>query len=356
MKPFKTLLLGNKLAITSLAILVILYSGLLFAEFLAPYTSQTQFSEHVYHPPNLSFYSKELGFRLQVQETVLIRPLDMRYARVPEKYHPVRIFTSGAPIRLFGLLPANIHLFGTTTSYNEEESLSYPVFLLGSDGLGRDVFSRILYGSRISLSIGFVGISISTFLALLLGGLSGYFGGAVDWVIMRLAELIILIPGLYLILFLRSVLSSELNSGQTYLVITAILSFVGWPGSARLVRGMVHSIKREDFVVNAELESIPTIRILFVYIMPHLSSILIVSAALSIPGFILGEVLLSYLGLGITEPAVSWGSLLSREATTLSTLQNFPWLLTPGIMLLLATLGFTFFGEFLRDYFDPHHA
>ncbi len=356
MKPFRTQLARSKLAIISLSILFVLYFGLAFGEFLAPYGAQTQFTEHVYHPANLRFYSKELGLRLQVQETTLLRPLDMQYARIAGKHHPVRIFVRGEPIRLLGFIKTDIHLFGTTSSYERDTSMQYPIFLLGSDALGRDVFSRVLYGSRISLTIGFLGISISMFLALLLGGLAGYFGGIIDWTIMRIAELIILIPGLYLILFLRSLLSNDLDSGQTYLLITIILSFVGWPGSARLVRGMVHSIKREDFVVNAELESVPVIKILFVYIMPHLSSILIVSAALSIPGFILGEVLLSYLGLGISEPAVSWGSMLSRDTITLSTLQNFPWLFSPGILLLLTTLGFTFFGEFLRDYFDPHHA
>ena len=193
----------------------------------------------------------------------------------------------------------------------------------------RDIFSRILYGSRISLTIGFIGISISLSLAIILGGLAGYYGGAVDWTIMRFAEFFILIPGLYLILFLRSILSYDWDSGQSFVVITAILSFVSWPGTARLIRGMVHSIKREDFIAAAQLQGIPALAIIVTQIVPQMASILIVSVALGIPGFILGETVLSYLGLGITDPAVSWGSMLNRNVTSLSNLRAFPWFLYP---------------------------
>ena len=228
------------------------------------------------------------------------------------------------------------------------------MFLLGTDNLGRDIFSRLLYGSRISLTIGFVAVAVSLFIALFLGGLAGYFGGLWDWMVMRLAEFIILIPGLYLILFLRSILSTNLNSGQSYAIITLILSAVGWPGTARMIRGMVHAIKRNDFVANAELESMPARAILFRHIIPQMASILIISVTLGIPGFILGETALSYLGLGIVDPAVSWGSMISRDATTITNLVQFPWLFTPGLFLIIIALAFNFLGELLRDVADPN--
>jgi peptide/nickel transport system permease protein len=230
------------------------------------------------------------------------------------------------------------------------------VFLMGADNLGRDVFSRIVYGSRISLTIGFVATAISLVLAILLGGLAGYFGGASDWFVMRFSEFFMLIPGLYLILFLRSLLAANMDSGQAYIMITIILSLVGWPGTARTIRGMVHAIKREEFVLNARLEMIPAPLIISGHIIPQIASLLIVSIALSVPGFIMTETTLSYLGLGITDPAVSWGSLIKRDISTLSNLQNYPWLLCPVWFLLGVTLAFNFIGDCLRDFYDPYHV
>ncbi|WP_103680719.1 ABC transporter permease [Alkalispirochaeta sphaeroplastigenens] len=355
------ILLRRPLAGASVLVLVILYGTMILAEFCAPYRAGTVFREHAYHPPNLRFYSRELGFRPQIQKHVLIDESTWRYAPVRGEYVPIRFFTTGSSYRLAGVLPGRVRLFGTDEAYDErgadweQGGRTYPVFLMGADNLGRDLFSRILYGSRISLTIGFIGISISLSIAIALGGLAGYYGGWIDWLIMRIAEFVILIPGLYLILFLRSLLSRELDSGQSFMLITVILSFVGWPGSARLIRGLVHSIKREDFVVNARLESIPPLVIIFRHIIPQMSSILIVSVTLGIPGFILGETVLSYLGLGIVDPAVSWGSLLNREISTLANLRNFPWFLYPGLFLLLATLAFNFIGDLLRDLLDPYH-
>jgi peptide/nickel transport system permease protein len=197
---------------------------------------------------------------------------------------------------------------------------------------------------------------ISLTLAGLAGGLAGFFGGFTDWSIMRSAEFLMLIPTLYLILFLRSLMSYNMDSGQSYMMITLILSLVGWPGSARTIRGMVHSIKREEFVLNAKLEMIPSVKIIFRHILPQISSLLIVSVALSIPGFIMTETVLSYLNLGITDPAVSWGSLINRELSTYANLQAFPWLLNPIWFLLGVTLAFNFIGDALRDYFDPYHT
>ena len=364
---------ARPVAAASVVVLVLLYLGMAFAEFLAPYDPNTQFRNHTHHPPALRFYSPELGFGPQVQRRVLVDEVNRRYARIRGEYFRVRLLVTGPEYRLWGLIPLRVHLFGTTVPYQAAAGggevdataeaaaavpvaeATYPVFLLGSDHLGRDVLSRLLYGSRISLSIGFIGISIALTLALILGGLAGYYGGAVDWIIMRVAEFFILVPGLYMILFLRSVLSHDLDPGSTYLIITVILAIVGWPGSARLVRGMVHSIKTEDFVAAAQLQGIPSLVIIFTQIVPQMSSILIVSVALGIPGFILGETALSYLALGIDDPAVSWGSMLARDVTTLSNLRNFPWFLFPGLALLLTTLAFNFLGDLLRDLLDPYH-
>lgn len=353
-------------AAASVLVLALLYGAMLLAEFLAPYLPTTAFRFHTHQPPSLSFYSAELGFGPQVQRRALVDEVTRRYARIRGQHYRVRLLAPGPEYRLWGLVPLRAHLFGTGAPYLAEApaaggdpwaggAQAYPVFLLGSDHLGRDVFSRILYGSRISLTIGFIAVAISLTLAIVLGGLAGYYGGMIDWTIMRAAEFFILIPGLYLILFLRSILSYEWDSGQSFLVMTLILAFVGWPGTARLIRGLVHSIKTEDFVAAAQLQGIPPLVIILTQIVPQMASILIVSVALGIPGFILAETALSFLGLGIADPAVSWGSMLSRDVISLNNLLSFPWFLYPGLALLLVTLAFSIVGDLLRDLLDPYH-
>jgi peptide/nickel transport system permease protein len=336
---------------TSLVLLLVLYLLMLFAEFIAPYSPATSFADKTYHPPNVRL----AGGKLQAQEARVTNTITWKYARVRGEYTPIRFFAKGQPYKLWGLIPMERHLF-TTGSAESGVYGSCPVFLMGADNLGRDLFSRIIHGSRISLTIGFIATFISLALAILFGGLSGYFGGFTDWAIMRFSEFFMLIPGLYLILFLRSLLSSSMDSGQSYIMITLILSLVGWPGSARTIRGMVHAIKREEFVMNAQLEMIPPLVIIAGHIIPQIASLLIVSIALSIPGFILTETTLSYLGLGIVDPAVSWGSLIRRDISTLSNLRNYPWLLSPVWFLLGVTLAFNFVGDALRDYYDPYHT
>ena len=352
MKRLFQYLKTRPLALISVLVLLILYLFMIFAPFVAPYTPSRSFEEDTFHPSNIELGSKGIVAR----EYRVLSQITWRYAKVrgSEFHHKVHFFVKGEEYRLFGLIPSSRHLFGTLPDENTGEI--YPVFIFGADNLGRDLFSRMVYGSRISLTIGFVASAISLLLAILFGGIAGYYGGKPDWFVMRICEFLMLIPGLYLILFLRSILNTKMDSGTAYMIITVILSLVGWPGTARTLRGMVHSIKREEFVLDAGLEGIPSTVIIFVHIIPQITSLLIVSTTLAIPGFIMSETTLSYLGLGISDPAVSWGSLINRDISTLSNLKNFPWLLSPVWLLLTVTLAFNFLGDALRDYFDPYHV
>ncbi|MBQ3966545.1 MAG: ATP-binding cassette domain-containing protein [Treponema sp.] len=345
------------LAIASVFVLVLLYLAMVFAPFVAPYSPTRIFEDETFHPSNIEFSLKKGGAKgFLAREYRVLNPITWRYAKVrgAEFHHKIHFFVKGEEYRIFGLIPCSRHLFGSQP--DPQTGLAYPVFLFGADNLGRDLFSRMVYGSRISLTIGFVASAISLLLAIFFGGLAGYYGGKTDWAIMRFSEFFMLIPGLYLILFLRSLLNSKMDSGTSYMIITVILSLVGWPGTARTLRGMVHAIKREEFVLDAGLEGIPSTVIIFFHIIPQITSLLIVSTTLAIPGFIMSETTLSYLGLGIADPAVSWGSLINRDISTLSNLKNFPWLLTPVWLLLAVTLAFNFLGDALRDYFDPYHV
>jgi len=317
MKRFLIYLKSRPLGMASVIALVILYMGMIFAEAIAPYGAVTSFPDHACHPPNARFTD-------------------------------IHFFAKGESYRLWGIIPMERHLF--TTAGGD------PVFLMGTDTLGRDLFSRIIHGSRISLTIGFIAAAISLFLAILFGGLAGYFGGKTDWAVTRLAQFLALIPGLYLILFLRSLLSARMDTGRSYIMITLILSLIGWPGTVRILRRMTRAIKREDFIRNAQLEMIPSPVIIFRHIIPQTASLLIVSIALSVPAFMMAETTISYLGLGIVDPAVSWGSLIRRDISTLANLRAYPWFLSPVWFLSGVTLAFNFLGDALRDYFDPYHT
>jgi peptide/nickel transport system permease protein len=340
----------SPLGVAGGALLLLFYAIALFAPFLAPYAQDTMDRERFYHPPQRIHVLDAAGrFRAPfVYATTPAEASGFAFREDPAHIQPLRFFVRGEPYRLFGFLPANLHLFGLDPPAH--------VFLLGADPFGRDVLSRLLFGAQISLTVGLVGIAISFTLGLLLGGISGYFGGWVDNVVMRGTELLLSIPGLYLIIALRAVFPVNLPSQQVYLAIVAILAFIGWAGLARVIRGMVLSLRRQEFVAAAEALGVPRLRIIARHILPNTMSFVIVAATLSIPGYILGEVFLSFLGVGVQEPAASWGNMLN-QARTLRVLTSFPWLLwAPGTAIFLTVMAFNFFGDGLRDALDPRRV
>lgn len=255
----------------------------------------------------------------------------------------VTFFDRGITYSFLGLFQTNIHLFGSPTG---------GYFILGTDHSGRDIVSRLLQGSRISLSVGLVGAAITFLFGLIIGGIAGYAGGAIDNILMRLSEVVISFPAIYLLFALRASFPPSLNSVQIYLLIVVILSGVGWAGLARIIRGLVLSIKNEDFVMAARTMGLSHWKIIRKHILPNTLSFTIVQLSLTIPGFILGESALSLLGLGITEPQSSWGLMLAA-ARNYRVVHDFPWILVPGVFIFLAILAWNFFGDGIRDAVDP---
>jgi peptide/nickel transport system permease protein len=350
-RVFWTQFRKSQIAVTGAAVLLVLYALALAAPFVAPYPQEEMDRDSFYHPP-MSLRWVDGAGRLHpwpfVHPTRIEDPARFVYAEDRTRRLPLRLFASGGPYRLFGLIPTRRHLFGVDAPGR--------IYLLGTDGLGRDVFSRLLFGAQISLTVGVVGIAISFTIGLLLGGLSGYLGGWVDSAIMRATELLLSIPGLYLLIALRAVFPTDLSSQQVYLGIVVILAFIGWATLARIIRGMVLSIRRQEYVAAAEALGMGRLRIIARHILPNTLSFVIVAATISIPGYILGEVVLSFIGLGVQEPAASWGNMLA-QARSLRVLTSFPWMLfAPGTAIFLTVLAFNFFGDGLRDALDPRRV
>ncbi len=326
------------------ALLILMYAGAVFANFLAPYDVETQDGDHPFHPPTGVQAGGPTGLFVYATEIGDLSSSQFQYNVLKNQKCAVRWFVDGDPYKLFGVVPSRTHLFGADAPGK--------VFLLGSDQYGRDLLSRLLFGARISLSIGLLGVLISFVLGMLLGGVAGYFGGWVDTATMRLTEILISIPGLYLILALRAMFPVEMPSTQVYLLVVVILAFVGWAGLARIVRGMVLSLRSQEYVLAAQALGASPLRIIARHILPNTASFIIVAATVSIPSYILGEVTLSYLGVGIQEPAASWGNML-KGAQNADFLKNYPWLLYPGLAIFLAVMAFNFLGDGLRDALDP---
>jgi peptide/nickel transport system permease protein len=330
----------RRIAMFGGAILVVLYLMALFAGFVAPYSYNRQDRDRFFHPPT---WGRLAGFHLVVPRYEQL-PGDFHYRAVPNDVRPIHFFIRGDEYKLFGFIPATVHLFGTGDK-------NYPVYLLGTDQFGRDVLSRLLYGSQVSLSIGIIGILLSFTFGMIIGGISGYFSGRTDTVLMRLCELIMSIPALYLIISLRATFPPGVSSAQVYMMIVIILSFIGWASMARVIRGMALSLREQQFVLAARALGQKHLKVIVRHILPNTFSYVIVAATLSVPYYILGEVVLSFLGVGIQEPNASWGNMLTA-AQNVEYLRNFPWLLAPGAAIFITVLAFNFLGDGLRDAAD----
>lgn len=349
-----------RLGMSAAIVLVLLYTAAGLAPMLATHEQDRQNLSKTYHPPTALFW-REGQLYVAVYERSVDNPVF--YERVAGQAVPLKFFASGFEYKLFGVLRTDFHLLQVDAEalrgqYGDTVDLeAYPLYLLGSDATGRDVFSRLLYGSQISLSIGLIGISITMLMGFTIGGLSGYFGGKFDFIAMRLVEFLMAVPGLYLLLGLRSALASHFDSRQMYVMIIVILSLVGWAAAARVIRGMALSISRQPFVLAAESMGQSTPQILAKHLLPSVTSYLLVAATLSIPGYILGEAALSFLGLGIQEPDASWGLMLKQAQDDLKTLMlGYWWMLSPGAMIFLTVIAFNVLGDSLRDIVDPRQS
>ena len=342
----------HKLAVLSMFVLVALYLIAIFAEFVAPYGPNEKFLTHIYAPPQKIRLSLQHG--LHTHPLKLIRdPVTLTTTFCEDRERPVKLgfFVKGAPFRLWGLAPMQRRLFGIKSGNSQPRS---PFFLLGADKYGRDIFSRIVYGARISLSIGLVSIAVSFVLGLTIGGVSGYLGGTVDMLVQRLIEILQAIPQLPLWIALGAILPADWPSLWVYFGITIVLSFIGWTGLARTVRSKLLSLREEDYVVAARLLGASHRRIIFRHLIPGFTSHIIVSLSLAIPRMILGETALSFLGLGLRPPLVSWGVML-QDCLDLDLLSRHPWIIMPTFFVVLTVLAFNFVGDGLRDAADPYH-
>jgi peptide/nickel transport system permease protein len=338
----------NRTAMFGLYLLVILYTAAIFAGFLAPYKYDNADHNAPFHPPmllHIHLFDEQGNFHRPFVYGITPEDLQRKtFSEDKTKIYPIRIFVRGDKYHILWFIHSDIHLFGV------DEPGRF--FLFGSDKVGQDMFSRLLYGAQVSLSIGIAGIIISTSIGMLIGGIAGYLGGIIDFLLMRAVEILLALPSLYFILILRQTLGTAFSSTQIYFIMVIILAFIGWATEARVIRGMVLSIKEHDYIIAAKALGYSNMRIIIRHILPNTFSFVIVTATLSVPFYILSEVALSFLGVGIQEPEASWGNML-KDASNQRFLQDFPWVLIPGFFILFAVMAWNFLGDGLRDAADP---
>lgn len=336
----------HKLALVGGATTALVYLVAIFAEIIAPYPTDRYLRDYPLAPPTRLRIDSEGLYVTGIATERDPLTLQQIYSEISEQRYRVRVFGRGAPYRLWGLIPMERHLLAPV----DPEA---PFFLLGSDRLGRDLFSRLAYGTRISMSVGLLGVALSFLFGITMGGLSGYLGGRTDMVIQRMIEIIESLPTIPLWMGLAAAIPIETPPVRVYFYVTIILSLVGWTSLARVVRGRFLSLKGEDFVLAARLDGCSTVRVIHRHMIPSFLSHIIAALSLAIPGMILGETALSFLGIGLKAPVVSWGVLL-QAAQNIRTVAQAPWLLLPAVAMVVAVLSLNFLGDGLRDAADPY--
>ena len=349
---FKEIIKGiyrDKFARIAFLVLAFIYFCLFFADIIAPYTKDYTDRQLSYVPPSPVFTIDENGKFSRPYTYNYKREYDAELMQTvfkldrSKKYY-LKFFARGEEYDFLGAIPMDRHLVTVDSDGR--------LYLLGGDINGRDVFSRLLFGGRISMTIGFLALLVLFPIGLLYGGISGYFGGITDTLMMRLAEAVMSIPSFYLLIILAAILPSNMTSTQRLILIVVILALIGWAGFARVVRGMVLSIKNQEFVQSAKMIGASNLRIIIREILPQTTSYVIVAMTLSVPSYILSESGLSFLGLGIQQPDASWGNIL-KEAQEYMNILYRPWLLTPGFLIFVAVLSFNLIGDTIRDVLDP---
>lgn len=339
----------HRLATASLVLLALFYLLAVFgAEFVAPYGKNQRFEGSAYaSPTSVHIFDDGLHPPFIYKTVSKLDRQTFQYKSVEDKStrYSIEFFVKTKPYKLAGFIPMDVRLFGVAGPQ--------PILLLGADGLGRDLFSRIIYASRVSLLVGFGGVIVSFLLGVILGGISGYFGGGPDLIIQRVIEFIVSIPLIPLWMALSTAIPRDWSGIQRYFAITLILSLVGWTQLARVVRGKIIALREEDYVTAARISSASSFSIIVRHLLPGVSSYLLVYITIAVPYMILGETTLSFLGLGITPPDVSWGSLL-QQAQDVTVVADYPWLLAPAAFLVFAVILFNFVGDGLRDAADPY--